>query len=87
LIRKLAEGRPAGFGLTASPAEIESETLEALREGAQLLRQKAPDELEAYRSFALDLARSVSAAAGGGDDVEAAAIEKISRALDESSAS
>ena len=30
LVRRLAEGR-AGFGLTSSPAEIESETLDALR--------------------------------------------------------
>ena len=86
LIRKLAEGRPAGFGVTASPAQIESETLEALRDAGQLLRRKAPDELEAYRSFALDLARSISAAAGGGDETEAASIEKISSALDESAA-
>lgn len=84
LIRKLAEGRPAGFGLTASPAEIESETLDTLRSAAPLLQSKAPEELEAYRSFVLDLARSVSAAAGGGDDAEAAAIMKINSALGES---
>ncbi len=81
LIRRLAEGRGTGFVLTASAGEVESGTLEALRSSAELLRSKAPDELEAYREFVLELARSVSAAAGGGDDAEAVAIVKIEGAL------
>ncbi len=81
LIRRLAEGRGTGFGLTDSPQEIETEMTEALRTGTQLLEQKAPDELEAYRSFVLDLAQSVASAAGGGDEKEAAAIEKVRTAL------
>ena len=81
LIGQLAEGRGLGFGLTDSPAEIESETIGALQSSVQLLESKAPDELEAYRSFVLDTARSVSAAAGGGDQPEAAAIEKVRSAL------
>ena len=81
LIRRLAEGRGLGFGMAAAPAEIESGTLGALRSAVQLLESKAPDELEAYRSFVLEIARSVSSAAGGGDEAEAAAIEKISSAL------
>ena len=83
LIRKLGEGRGTGFGMTDSPAEIESETTEALRTGTQLLQTKAPEELEAYRSFVLDLARSVASAAGGGDEKEAAAVEKIRSALEQ----
>lgn len=81
LIRRIAEGRGTGFGLTSSKTEIESETLEALRSASNLLREKAPDEIGAYRSFVLDLARSVSSAAGGGDEAEAAAIEKIEAAF------
>ncbi len=84
LIRKLAEGRGTGFGLTASPGEVESGTLDALRSAGELLRSKAPDQLQAYRDFVLELARSVSAAAGGGDEAEAAAIAKIEEALAES---
>ncbi len=84
LIRQLAEGRGTGFGLTATPGEVESGTLEALRSASELLRSKAPDELRAYRDFVLELARSVSAAAGGGDEAEAAAIVKIEGALAES---
>ena len=83
LVKQLAEGRGTGFGLTASKDEVESGTTEALRSAAQLLRSKAPDELDAYRSFVLDLARSVSSAAGGGDEAESAAIAKIEQALDE----
>lgn len=81
VIREVAEGRGMGFGMTDSPDEIETGTLEALREAAQILESKAPEERDAYRSFVLDVARSVSAAAGGGDEAEAAAIEKIESAL------
>lgn len=83
LIRQLAEGRGTGFGMTAAAGEVESETLAALRSAAELLRSKAPDQSEAYRIFVLDLARSVSSAAGGGDEAEAAAIARIEGALGE----
>ena len=46
-----------------------------------MLEEKAPAELEAYRSFVLDLARSVAAAAPGGDEAEAATVAKIEEAL------
>jgi hypothetical protein len=81
VVRKVAEGRGLGFGVTTPPAEIESETLEALRSSLALLQAKAPDEVGAYRSFVLDLARSVAAAAPGGDQVESEAIAKIEAAL------
>ena len=83
LVRRLAEGRGTGFGMTASPGEVESGTLEALRSSAELLRSKAPDQLESYRTFVLDLVRSVSSAAGGGEEAEAAMIAKIEEALGE----
>jgi hypothetical protein len=81
LVRQVAEGRGTGFGLTASPSEVESGTLEALQSAKELLQAKAPEELDAYRSFVLDLVRSVSSAAGGGDEAEAAAIAKVEAAL------
>ena len=81
VLQQLAAGRGTGFGMTASAGEVESGTLDALREAVELLRTKAPDEVEAYRSFVVELARSVSAAAGGGDEAEAAAIAKIEGAL------
>jgi hypothetical protein len=81
LVRRVAQGHGTGFGVTTPPAEIESGTLEALSSSVQLLQAKAPDELEAYRAFVLDLARSVAAAAPGGDEAEAGTITKIESAL------
>jgi hypothetical protein len=81
LVREAAESRGTGFGFTDSPQEVEAETLDALRSTVTLLTAKAPDELEAYRAFVLDIARSVSEAAGGGDTAESEAIAKIGEAL------
>ena len=81
VVRQLAEGRGVGFGVTTPANEIESGTLDALRASVRLLETKAPDEVEAYRSFVLGLARSVAAAAPGGDQVEAATVAKIEAAL------
>jgi hypothetical protein len=83
IVRKVSQGRGTGFGVTSSPAEVESGTLEALRSSAQLLRDKAPDQLDSYRTFVLELVRSVASAAGGGEEAEAAAIAKIEDALGE----
>jgi hypothetical protein len=81
LLQRVAEGHGLGFGVTTNPSEVESGTIEALQEAVQLLEQKAPEELAAYRAFVLDLARSVAAAAPGGDQAEGAAIAKIEAAL------
>jgi hypothetical protein len=81
LVRELADTRPTGFGLTASPTEVENETLGALQVSVATLRAKAPDELESYRAFVLELAESAGKAAGGGDQAEAAAVEKVRAAL------
>ena len=81
VVRQIAEGRGTGFGLRASQEELESGTLEALRAAKEVLQTKAPQELDAYRSFVLELVRSVSSAAGGGDEAEAAAITKVEEAL------
>src|SRR5687768_993638 len=63
LIRQVSEGG-TGFALTDSPEEIERETMEALRTARAILESKSPDELDEYRTFVVDLARSVSSAAG-----------------------
>src|SRR5918999_1005509 len=59
VVRELAETRGTGFGLTASPEEVENETLEALRSSVATLQAKAPEDVEAYRTFVLDVADSV----------------------------
>jgi hypothetical protein len=81
LVRELAKERPARFGLTSKPDEVETETVDALRTAATALKTKAPDELDAYRKFVLDLAATVAGAAEGGDEAEAGATEKIKAAL------
>ena len=81
LVRELAAERGTGFGVRSSSAELESGTPEPLRGAVATLQAKAPDELEAYRSFVLELAESVAKAAGGGDESEAATVEKIRGAL------
>jgi hypothetical protein len=86
VVRQIAEGGGVGFGVTSSPAEIESGTLDALRSAVVLLQQKAPAEVVAYRTFVLDLARSVAAAAPGGEEAEAATVSKIEAALQDAPA-
>jgi hypothetical protein len=81
LVKELAQTGGTGFGLGSTPDKVENETLAALGAAKTALDQKAPDELPAYREFVLDVARSVGQAAGGGDEAEAAAVQRISSAL------
>ncbi len=81
LVRELADVRGTGFGLTSSPDAVEDQTLEALQGAKATLELKAPDELDAYRDFVLEVAQSVADAAGGGEGAEGGAIEKIRSAL------
>ncbi|HWN20992.1 MAG TPA: hypothetical protein VNP93_03390 [Gaiellaceae bacterium] len=81
LIRQVAEGRSLGFGMTTPPDEIRAGTLVALKSAKELLQTKAPDELDAYRTFVLELVHSVASAAGGGDQAEAATIAEVEAAL------
>ena len=81
LVRQLADVRGTGFGLTASPDEVERETLEALQSAKATLQAKAPEDLEPYRQFVVEVAQSVSDAAGGGETSESGAIEKVRSAI------
>ena len=81
LVRELADIHGAGFGLTSSPDSVETETLAALQTAKTTLESKAPDELESYRQFVIEVAQSVADAAGGGETAEGGAIERVSSAL------
>jgi hypothetical protein len=81
LVRGLAEIHGTGFGLTSSPDAVETEALAALQSAKKALESKAPDELESYRKFVVEVAQSVADAAGGGETAEGTAIEKINSAL------
>jgi hypothetical protein len=67
--------------LTASPDKVERETLEALQTAKATLESKAPDELQPYRDFVVEVAQSVAAAAPGGESSETGAIEKVRSAV------
>jgi hypothetical protein len=81
LVRELSAMQRTGFGFTDSPDEVERETLDALQQAVSNLQAKAPDELDEYRSFVLDIAESVAEAAKGVGAGETSAIEKIRGAL------
>jgi hypothetical protein len=81
LVRDLADVRGAGFGLTSSPDKVEQETIQALQSAKTTLESKAPDELEPYRQFVVEVAQSVANAAGGGETAESGAIEKVRSAV------
>ena len=81
LVRELAGVRGTGFGMTASPQEVESETLASLSVATAALAAKAPDEAGAYRELVLGVAESVAEAKGGLKAGETAAIDKLREAL------
>jgi hypothetical protein len=81
LIRELADVHGTGFGLTSSPDTVERETVSALQTAKKTLETKAPDELDSYRQFVVEVAQSVAGAATGGDSAEHDAIEKVRSAV------
>ena len=81
LVRELASEHGTGFGAVATPSEVDAAADEALQAAVATLRAKAPDEVESYRAFVLELADTAGKAAGGGDQAEAGAVEKIKSAL------
>jgi len=81
LVRELASEHGTGFGAVATPSEVDGAADGALRSAVATLRAKAPDELESYRAFVLELAETVARAAKGGDEAESAAIDRIRAAL------
>jgi hypothetical protein len=80
LVRDLSGTHGSGFGMIASPKEVEG-TYAALGAAVTMLGQKAPDELAAYRSLVLDVTRAAAEAKGGVKEEEQAAIDKITAAL------
>jgi len=80
LVRALAETHSTGFGLVASPTEVEG-ALGSLGSAVAMLEAKAPDEVEPYRAFVLDVATAAAEAKGGVKDEESAAILRIKEAL------
>jgi hypothetical protein len=81
LIRDLGATRASGFGFGASSQEIETGTLEAIRAALATLQAKAPDEIDAYKAFVVEVSESVANAVSGVAPPESAALDKIKGAL------
>ena len=67
--------------LAASPTEVEAAVLPALRHAVRILGEKAPLEVENYRSAVLGAADQVARAHQGVDEAELAVIAKLRDAL------
>lgn len=80
-IGEVAKVKGTGFGLTSSPDEIESQTLDALKSSMSTLNAKDPGDAQAYREFVLNVAKSVAEAAKGTNAAESDSIKKIEGAL------
>ncbi len=83
LIRDLSGERGTGFSIGTSRSELEQETIDALRSARAVLEAKAPEELDSYRAFVLEVAQSVANSAGGGEEAEGKVIERIRSALED----
>lgn len=92
LVQALADIAAAqtGFNSRMGRSEVEGPALAALRSSVATLEAKAPDELDSFRSFVLDLAKNTAAAARSGpfaavgrlvSEREAAAVDLIRAAL------
>ncbi len=81
LVRELSGTHGTGFGLVASPKEVQEGTISSLTAAVTVLGEKAPDELDPYRALVLDVANAVAEAKGGVQEEETAAIEQITVAL------
>jgi len=81
LIRDIAGGSHRPFGMTASPAEMEQATTDALTQALAALQAKAAEDVPAYRQLVLDVAESVANAAKGVSASENEALGRIRAAL------
>jgi hypothetical protein len=92
LVEGLADvaGARTGFHGKMRRSDVEGPALDALRSAVATLEAKAPDELDSFRAFVLDLAKTTAAAARSGpfamvgplvSEREAAAVDRIKAAI------
>jgi hypothetical protein len=77
LVREIATLKPTGLMPAASSAGFEERTYETLRESVAMLQAKAPEEVDAYRSFVVELAEAVAGAAERPGHIENAALDLL----------
>ena len=81
LVRDIAGGTERPFGMTASPAEMEQASTDALREALAALEAKSAPDVPAYKRLVLDVAESVANAAKGVSASENEALGRLKVAL------
>ena len=67
--------------VTGAPADVAGHVAQRVASAAQLVAQKAPEDLEAFKGFVLGIAKATAEAAKGVGAGEAEAIERIRTAL------
>ena len=67
--------------LVERPGEVEAPTLARVHAAAQIVADKAPEDLEAFKSFILGIAETVADASDGVSGAEAGAIARLTAAL------
>ena len=67
--------------MRSSPQELEQQTVEGIRSATQIVEQKAPGDLAAYKALVPDIAQSVAEAKKGVSPSEDASLGKIREAL------
>jgi hypothetical protein len=81
LVRELATVHGNPFGMTASPEEVKTKTVDALQAAVTALQAKSPDDVAAYKALVLDVSESVADAAHGVSQSETETLEIIKNAL------
>ncbi len=81
LVRDIAGGTERPFGMTASPAEMEQASMDALREALAALEAKSAQDVPAYKRLIQDVAESVANAANGVSASENEALGRLKAAL------
>ena len=81
LVRDITGGTDRPFGVTASPAEMEQATTDALRDALAALEAKSAQDVPAYKRLILDVAESVANAAKGVSASESEALARLKVAL------
>jgi len=67
--------------VTHDPADMAGEVAKRVREAKELVRQKSPQDVDAFCAFILGVAKATAEAAHGMDEHEAAALKNLQTAL------
>ena len=67
--------------VTGNPTDVSGEVIDRVDEAVKIVSGKAPDDVDAFKSFVIGVAKATAEAAKGTGPTEAAAIAKLEAAL------